>query len=285
LKVTLPIHYIIIKEGKRDMAVRTRHQSDAFYKKYFDHDVTFTNDVLKAINLIVHKNFIRFCGDSIPCVIYSSSLSGARVIVPLNRNNCEKISLGNKIASLNISFRQEKGPDPISIYINAKIMGFTPYKSEKPDINFVTLHYLNKPPDEFIFRLGEVLEARNDTSRRKEQRLIVDDEKAVKMNLQTDKISLFCQGKRNNCIIRDISYSGAKVITRGSKEMYLNKRVMLILNIKGLDGIGEMLCTVVHVEEIETSIAENFIVLGLKFDSEGIPESYKNWLKKYIEQL
>jgi hypothetical protein len=267
------------------MSIQTRHKSDEYYKKYLDHDVTFTHNVIKAINLIAHRNFMRYCGDSIPCIIYSSSLSGARIIVPLNRKTCEKISLGNKIASLNILFNREKGLDPVSIYINAKISGFTPYKSERPDINFVTLRYLNKPPDELIFRLGEFLEAQDSVSRRKEKRIIVDDEKAVKMNLQTDKISIFCEGKRNTCIIRDISYSGAKVITRGSKDMYLNKRVMLILNIRGLKGIGEMLGTVVHCDEIETGNAENFIALGLKFDSEGIPESYKKWLKSYLELL
>ncbi|MBN1697856.1 MAG: PilZ domain-containing protein [Spirochaetales bacterium] len=265
--------------------VRTRHQSDEFYNKYHDLDVSFAGKVIKAIRMIPQKTYLRFSGESIPCILYSSSFSGARIIIPLNKKTCEKISLGNKTATLNLSFLDTQGKDPISIFINAKITGFTPYKSDRPDINFVTLRYSNKPPDELIFRLGEVCESLNDMSRRKERRLIIDDEKAVSMNLRTDKISLFCDGKRNNCIIRDISYSGAKVITRGNPETYLDKRVMLILNVKGVNGIGEMLCSVVHCEGIHTYDAENFIALGLRFDMEGIPESYKTWLKTYLERF
>ncbi|MBN2441289.1 MAG: PilZ domain-containing protein [Spirochaetales bacterium] len=266
------------------MATQTRHRCDEYYRMYLDHDVSFTKEIIKDIGLIPEKNFLRYGGENIPCIIYSASMTRSRIIAQLRAPICEKIGLGNKTASLSLAFKREKSQDPVSLFINSKIAGFTPYKSDIPGVNFVTLTYMNKPPDDFIYKLGTVLSERSDETKRKEERIPVDDETTKTMNLQTDKIWVFCDNKQIPCVLKDISFSGAKVITKGQKEFFANKPIKLVLNISNLDGISAMIGKVVYCEEIVINKTIKFISLGLAFDKAKIPDSYKEWVQSFMNK-
>ena len=266
------------------MSTQTRHKCDEYYRLYLEHDVSLTKDIITKMNLIPNKNYLRYGGENIPCILYSTSMIRARIIAQLKSSVCEKIGLGNKTASLCLAFKREKKQDPVTLYINAKIAGFTPYKSDIPGVNFVTLKYMNKPPDDFIFKLGEIISSSTTSKKRKEQRINLDDEKAKRMQLQTDKIWVICEGKQIPCVLKDISFSGAKIITKRNKEPFLNKQVKLILNISSLEGISAMIGKVVHCEEITINNNIKLIALGIAFDKASIPDSYKEWVKGFIEK-
>ena len=143
------------------MAAQTRHRCDEYYKKYLEHDISFTKENISEMGLIPRKNYLRYSGENIPCILYSASMIRSRIIAQLKSAICEKISLGNKTASLCLAFKRDKG-DPVTLFINVKIAGFTPYKSDIPGVNFITLKYMNKPPDDFIYKLGEIVTNRTD---------------------------------------------------------------------------------------------------------------------------
>ncbi|MBN2535191.1 MAG: PilZ domain-containing protein [Spirochaetales bacterium] len=266
------------------MSTQTRHKCDEYYKIYLEHDISFTKEIISEIKLIPEKNYLRYGGMNIPCILYSSSMIRARIIAQLQPSICEKISLGNKTTSLCLAFRREKGEDPVTLFINAKIAGLTPYKSDIPGVNFITLKYMNKPPDDFIYKLGEAIFNKTEENKRKEQRINLDDEKTKRLKLQTDKIWIFCDGKQSPCVLKDISFSGAKIITRGKKDSFLKKNIKLILNISNLEGISEMTGTVTHCEEIIVNKNIKFIALGLAFDKASIPDSYKEWVNSFIQK-
>jgi hypothetical protein len=266
------------------MTTQTRHRCDEYYKLYIDHDISFTKEIISEMGLIPKKNFIRYGGENIPCILYSASMTKARIIAQLRADICEKIGLGNKTASLCLAFKREKSQDPVTLFINAKIAGFTPYKSDIPGVNFVTLKYMNKPPDDFIYKLGQAISDRSDDKRRKEQRIPMDDEKAKNMNIQSDKILIICDNKQFPCVLKDISFSGAKVITKGNKDFFNTKQVKLVLNISSLDGISAMIGKVVHCEEFLINKTSKFIALGIAFDKTKIPDSYKDWVQSFMDK-
>lgn len=266
------------------MTTQTRHKCDEYYRIYLEHDVSLTKEIISEMKLIPQKNYLRYGGMNIPCILYSSSMIRARIIAQLQSSICEKISMGNKTASLCLAFKREKGEDPVTLFINVKIAGFTPYKSDIPGVNFITLKYMNKPPDDFIYKLGEAISSKTEKKKRKEKRINLDDEKAKRMNLQTDKIWISCEGKQSPCILKDISFSGAKIITKGKKDSFIKKKIKLVLNISNLEGISEMIGTVVHCEEIIVNKNIKFIALGLAFDKASIPDSYKEWVKSFIQK-
>ncbi|HKL85676.1 MAG TPA: PilZN3 domain-containing protein, partial [Treponemataceae bacterium] len=82
------------------MGYATSQQLARYYELYQNIDVTFSKEVIKATALIPQEVFIKALGSQWPCVINSSSLTGAKIIAGMKSGIYEKIQQGTTSVSL-----------------------------------------------------------------------------------------------------------------------------------------------------------------------------------------
>ena len=147
------------------MALITPQELNRFYEQFREIEVTFTRQVIQSLGLLPHEVAVKCLGDQIPCTIYSTSMLEARVIAGLGADSLKRIRQANFASALRFSFRAARRTDPLSFFVPAKITSLQPFS---PDLYFLHLNYTGRPADDLIDRLGQLLEANVNASRRKE---------------------------------------------------------------------------------------------------------------------
>jgi hypothetical protein len=110
--------------------------------------------VIQATGLKSQHIYLKCLGDQWPCVIYSSSLIGAKIIANTKSKLFEKIRAANSLVQLRFSFAQEDKTDPLTFFVSGKVTGYTPYSKENQDLSFINISYTQRPPDDLISYLG-----------------------------------------------------------------------------------------------------------------------------------
>jgi hypothetical protein len=262
------------------MAISTSQQIARYYQQYSDVDVTFTKDVIKATLLYPKQVFLKCTGYQWPIVVYSASMTGAKVIANMKTSLSEAIKKSNSMVSLRLSFLQRDKADPISFFVGAKIAGYTPYGQEKPDLYFLTLTYTQRPPDDLIEILGKLIDANTSSTRRKDERIPVTADSARAMGVNHKDAMVYIDGVPRRCILRDVSFGGAKVVILGVAKFLVNKQANLRLTLTETDEEIDVPAIVVRFEAVEGR--SDIAALALQFDTETIPMKYKLMISGFL---
>ena len=153
------------------------------------------------------------------------------------------------------------------------------YNKQNPKTNFVTLTYANKPPDDLIERLGELLEVNVNAKRRKEQRIVVDDAGARKMALTSKSAVIEIQGVPRNGILRDVSFTGAKILVVGVAKFLEQKDAILKLSFSDPPGVISIPGTIVRTEAVQGR--KDITALAMHYDESKIPMLYKTKINNF----
>lgn len=265
------------------MALITSQQLAQYYELYKQIDVTFNKQVARAIGLITKQTFLRFLGYQLTCIIYSSSMLGAKVIASVNQALFQKIREANNLVSLRFCFQDADKPDPISFFVAAKIVGFNPYSQEHQDLNFITVKYTQRPSDDLISIIGQLLEANINSKKRREERVEIDPDSIRKIGLASKDTILFVDDVPRKAILRDISFSGAKVLVTGVAKFLTGKVVRLKLLLD--DGKESFILPGKIVRFDEFQEQKGIGAAGIQFDEPNVPMEYKMRLNEYLVTL
>ena len=264
------------------MSIITSQQLNKYYESYKSVDVTFTKELVKTTGLDSRQVFFKYKQGQKACAIYSTSMVGAKIIASLDAAIFKQLSDENNMMSLRFAFLEKDSIDPILFFIQAKIVGFTPINKNQPDLYFVSIQYTNRPPDDLIQILGSILDAATNSKARAEERIIINEESNRKLNIDLKKTFLIIDNLPRKCLLRDLSFSGSKVILMGNAKFIVNKPVILRLEtdngrvIFNLPGICQ------RFEPVEGR--KDLAALGLKFAEKGIPMEYRLFINEYITQ-
>jgi len=263
------------------MGVTTSQQLQKYLDLYSNHEVAFTKDVIKATLLYPKQIFVKCLGYQWPCLLYSSSMVGARIIINLQSGFRQIVAKANNTLSLRFSFLQRDKPDPLAFFVNAKIVDYMPYSSENPDLSFINITYTNKVPDDLIEKLGQLIEAQASAQNRKEERLILTPEVIKETGISPKSVSLTIDNIPRKGILRDIAFSGAKMIILGVPKFLVGKAGILKMKLDNPEEIIELQGTVIRFERIEgrTDIGA-FII---QFKDGTIPIEYHLRLNRYFK--
>jgi hypothetical protein len=264
------------------MGVATSQQIGKYYERYKSIDVTFTKEVIKATGLVTPQVYLKCVGETWPCVIYSSSFEGAKIIVNARSGLYEKIQRANNFVSLRYSFKESDKIDPFMFFVSARTAGYSPYGGS-PDIAMLTMTFTQRPPDDLIEIMGRLMDANINSAKRREERIILTTESMRKLHIISKETAVFIQGVPRRCILRDISFSGAKVIMAGVAKFLLEREASLRLEFddprEGILVKGRTL----RAEDVEGR--KDLIALALHFDEQVLPMSYKLRINDYLNQV
>jgi hypothetical protein len=262
------------------MAISTSQQITRYYQQHSQVEVTFTKDVIKATLLHPKQVYLKCLGYQWPIVVYSASMTGAKVIANLKTSLSEAIRKANSMVSLRLSFLQRDKVDPLSFFVGAKITGYTPYGQEKPELYFLTLSYTQRPPDDLIEILGRLIDANTSSTRRKEERIPITADSARAMGLNHKEAKVYIDGVPRRCIVRDVSFGGAKVVILGVAKFLVGKPATIRLTLTETDEEIDVEATVLRFEEVEGR--NDIAALALQFEPEKTPMKYKLMISGFL---
>lgn len=264
------------------MGIVTSQQIQNYYDLFRDTEVTYTKDVLKTLAVDPRQIYIKCNGAQWPCIINSTSFQIARIIIGTKGGAFAALAKKDPPpVSLRFFFLQQHD-QPISFFVTGRITQISQYMNSA-DLAIVTITFTQRPPDDLIDKIGSLLEANSNAIRRKEERIVMTDDSKRRLGISKDETIIYIQNVPRRCILRDISFSGAKVILLGIEKFIKGKDSILRIH---FDDPDEIILLEGHI--VKTSPVENraeIIYACLQFDELKVPTSYKIRINTYLTTI
>jgi len=264
------------------MALLTSQKIAVLYERYKSIDVTFSKEMIQVSGLVANQVYLKCVGDFWPCVIYSSSFQGTKIVANLKSGILNKLEFSNNMVSLRFCFKVADKANPVAFFVNAKCAGYTSYGDSK-DVALFTLVFTQRPPDDLIEIMGRILDANVASAKRREERILITPDTMRKMNIISKESAAFIQGVPRNCILRDISFSGAKLIMMGVAKFLDNKDASLRIDFDDPRECFQLKGKFIRSEAVEGR--KDLIAVIILFEESVIPMGYKIRLNDFLSQV
>lgn len=265
------------------MSITTSQQITKWYELYKTIDVTISKEIIKTTGLDTRHVYLKCMGEQWPCAIYSTSFAGAKIVASSKSTLLDRIKQANNLVSLRFSFRIEGKTDPVSFFVSGKSIGYSPYAAGGGDLQLITIQYTQRPPDDLIEILGRLLDANINSTRRREDRILLNPDSMRKLCLASRDTVVFVQGVPRKCILRDLSFSGAKVIIVGLAKFLVGKDCTLRIDMEEPRESLEIKGSIVRFEDVEGR--KDLAAIAIHFEEGSVPMSYKLHVNDFLGQV
>ena len=263
------------------MGILTSQKISSYYELFKTIDVTYSKEIIKITGLVTNQVYLKCVGDFWPCVIYSSSFQGAKAVANIKSGILQKLERANNMASLRFCFKNAETGNNVTFFINAKVAGHSPYGGSG-DMALFNLQFTQRPPDDLIEIMGRILDANVNSAKRREERIMITPDSARKLHLVKES-SVLIQGVPRHCILRDISFSGVKIIMMGVAKFLVNKDAILRFDFNEPKENFIVKGKFLRSETVEGR--KELVSLVILFDENLIPMSYKIRINDYLTQI
>jgi hypothetical protein len=130
--------------------------------------------------------------------------------------------------------------------------------------------------------IGRVLDANVNSAKRKDERILITAEVIRKMSLLAKETAVFIQGVPRRCILRDLSFSGAKLIMMGVAKFLVNREAALRIDFDDPRESFLLRGSFIRAEDVEGR--KELIALAVQFTDTIVPMGYKMRINDYLGQ-
>jgi hypothetical protein len=131
--------------------------------------------------------------------------------------------------------------------------------------------------------MGRLLDANFNSTKRKNERIVLNTESIRKLNLLSGEAAVFMQGVPRRCIVRDISFSGVRIVMMGVLKFLLDKEASIRLDFNEPRQSYLIKGNFAKAENVESR--KDLLVLDLVFEEAGIPMGYRIRLSDYFSTV
>lgn len=261
------------------MSINTARQTARYYDYYRDKEIVFTKANLKSLRIDPRQIYIKCNGGQWPCIINSSSLMQAKIIIGTSSGAYSSITK-NKDVPISIRYCFfDQNNEPIQFFVNCTVLEVVSYQGSA-DLSMVTLNFTSRPPDDLILRIGEFIEVNENFTNRKEERIALNENSMRQLGIPKEESYIFIAGVPRKCIMKDLSFGGARIMTVGIPKFLLGKTVDLRLF---FNDTNEKISLIGVVKAADFFPGRKDIcVIHLEFDADEIPMTYKFHINSYI---
>ena len=260
------------------MGIVTSQQLTRFYELYRDTEVIFSKEVIKTLHMDPRQVYVKCTDSQWPCIINSTSFLGAKIIIGSKGGAYARLSKEKGTVNLRFCFSQGE-KQPISFFVSARVQEIVPYM-ESSDLAVVNLTYIQRPPDDLIELIGRLLEANTNALRRRDERIPITEESLRKLSLAKADAVIFIDNVPRHCIVRDISFSGAKILLLGVAQFLNNKNAVLRLEFYDPHEVINLPASIVKTDMAQGR--KDIIIVCLQYDATKIPITYKLHINNYL---
>ncbi|MCX7031976.1 MAG: PilZ domain-containing protein [Spirochaetes bacterium] len=259
------------------MSIITSHEISRFYEEYQQTEVTFNKQVMEATGLL--STHLKAAGGETRCVLYACSMAAAKLLVPdLREPFLQAIQKAGGHLSVRLTFKRPEKPDPLTFYVAGRLTGTTPYNPQNPSAQLVALEFTGRPSDDLIQALGVLLEANTNAQRRREERITMTPDALKRLGIESPS-TIVVEGADTRCILRDLSFGGAKVLVANLTVSVAGQPIGLKVKRNEGDETITLWGEVARAEEV--SGHPEFLALGIKFLGDP-PVVYKMMLSGFL---
>ena len=263
------------------MGVTTSQQIARYYDQFRDTEIAFTKDIIRVLNLDPRQIYIKCNGTQWPCIINSTSFQLARIIVGTKGGAYQQISQKESPAcQLRFCFK-ESGNQMMSFFVSAKVSNISPYMNSQ-DLVIVTLTFTQRPPDDLIEQVGSLLEANQNAIRRREEYILINDENKRKLGLMRAETVVTISEVPRHCILRELSFSGAKFILLGLSQFLNNKEAVIIMDFEDPPERIQLKGIISASGMVEGR--RDIVAVAMRFDEKTVPLIYKMHINGFLQQ-
>jgi hypothetical protein len=263
------------------MALLTNQKLKEFYERFRSIEVTFSKELIAVTGLDTRQVHVKCVSAFFPCIIYAASFEGAKVVINIKSGILEKLQQANNALSLRFCFRHYETGQQVTFFVQARSSGYSPYNGSD-DMAIFSLQFSQHPPDDLIEIMGRVLDANINAAKRKEERVMILPDTMRKLRLFTKDITAFVDSVPRRCILRDMSFSGAKVIMVGISKFLVDKPASLRIDFDDPRESFNLKGKFIRAELVESR--KDLVVLGMLF-TDPIPMGYKIRLSDYLNTV
>jgi len=266
------------------MAIVTSQQLSVYYDLYRSIEVTLTKDVSQLLGFLQEQVVLKLLGTPWHCLIYSTSLEGAKIILNLKPEQIEKMRSGSNMVSLRYGFRVADHTEPVTFFANGKIKGYNRYNNaSNNDLYFMTIEFTQRPSDDLIEILGKFLEANVNSQKRKDVRIPVSESSVKKLGFASCNTIVAVEQVDRKCLIRDLSFGGAMVIIPGVAKFLAGKKVVLRLVLEETSQVLSLPGTLIRMEPVQGR--RDITLAAVQYDEAAVPHAYKLKMNEAVRSI
>ncbi|MBR3549090.1 MAG: PilZ domain-containing protein, partial [Treponema sp.] len=253
-----------------------------YYEEYRDTEIAFTKDIMHTLALDPRQIYIKCTGNQWPCIINSTSFAKAKIIIGTKGSAFQQLARRDAPAvNLRYCFYQNDG-QMMTFLISGKIGTISSYMNSR-DLAVLEVIYTQKPPDDFIEKIGHLIDANANAIKRKEDRIVLTPDSCRKLGIPKEESIISIQNVPRHCILRDLSFGGAKVLLLGLPQFLKDKEVLLNLEFDEPHEIINLRGRIVSTSEVEGR--KDIVAANIQFSEESVTLSYKIHINNYLTSV
>jgi hypothetical protein len=215
-------------------------------------------------------------------VIFSASFEGVKIVANTKTGILKKMEMANNVVSIRFCFKSPESENPVTFFVNSKSLGFSTYGDSNDNV-LLKFQFTQRPPDDLIEIIGRILEANVNSSKRKDERIVITPDTTRRLGLTSKDCVVYIQGVPRRCILRDIAFASAKVIMVGVEKFLVGKEVALRMDFDDPRESLTLKGKFTSAEPIEGR--KELVALSLDMDENAIPMRYKLRINDYVSQI
>ncbi len=264
------------------MAILTTQIINRYYDVYRDTEVIFSKEIIHTLRMDPRQIYIKSGGLQWPCIINSTSFNQAKIILGKGSGAYAVLSKKDPApVSLRFSFYHPDG-QLMSFFVAAKVYLIQPYMNSS-ELSIITIEYTQRPPDDLIVKIGNLLDANVNAAKKKDERIPITQDTMRKLGLEKKELIITVQGVPRHCILQDLSFSGAKIVLLGLAQFLVEKEALLQLDFEDPRESITIKGTITDASFIEGR--KDISGATIKFHEDSVSLSYKIHINNYLTQV
>ena len=176
---------------------------------------------------------------------------------------------------------KESGNQMMSFFVSAKVANIAPYMNSQ-DLAIVTLNFTQRPPDDLIEQVGSLLDANQNAIRRRDESVILNEENKRKLGLMREETVISIANVPRHCILRALSFSGAKFILQGLAQFLNDKEAIIQMDFEDPPERMQIKGKIAASSLIEGR--KDIVLVSMQFDEKLVPITYKMHINTFLTQ-
>lgn len=263
------------------MAVLPRQKIQDYYVEFRNIPITFHKEVIQVTGLQAKQIILKCGSDFFPCVIYSTSFEEAKIVASNKSGLIDKLKETNNSASIKFCFKVPSSGEQVAFLVTARVTASAPYDAGS-DMSMFTLQFSQRPPDDLIEIVGRIIEANKSFTKRKDERITITPETIRKMHFTPKEISVTIDGVPRRCILRDISFTGARLVMLGISKFLIDKQITIKFEFDEPNESYSITGKSIDIEKVAER--KDMVVLNVIYN-DPVPMAYKVRLSDYLNTI
>ena len=261
------------------MGISNNNQNSRYYDFFREQEIIFTKSNIQILHLDLREVYIKFNGGQWPCIINSTSLQSAKIIIGTASGAYKEMVNNPKVSlSLRYSFI-EPNESKVQFFVACAVDKIIPLPNTE-ELVIVSLLFTQRPPDDLISRIGEFIETNENFKNRKEDRIEINQNSIRKLGIEREESIVFVEGIPRQCILKDLSFGGAKIMFVGIPKFLIDKPVDLKITFSETNDTVGIKGVIKDAEFLEGR--KDIASVHIKFDEDKVPLLYKRRINNYI---